>query len=601
MVKDVAKVRGADYIAKKLEEHGITHVYGLVGGGAAGLNDGFCCNPNIEYVSFHHEQGAGHAAFGSSRTTGKLSVANITTGCGGTNALTSCLNAWQESVPVLFLSGNTNLKNIASHINKQRGLSLRKYGAQEHDIVGTVKNITKYAVLIETIDDLRYELDKAIHIATTGRKGPVWVDVPADVQNGLMPENSRHFVPDTNELRSVPVEEVQSSLDQILSKSQRPVVIAGAGIGASHSVGRFRKFIEKHKIPFVTNFLTRDIIEYDHPQNLGMWGIKGNRVANFAVQNADCLLALGSSMNATHVGYDTKTFSPHSKKIVVDIDASELNKNTFKIDASLQCNVRDFLNMGLLDQNLNLDLKFWNEKCSYWKNKWPVYDPKVHRCDKGGINLYEIVESINRNSSAKDLIVADSGQLCYICSSNIKPKRGQRYMVQAAQGDMGYAIPALVGIHFANPSYNIITCIGDGSFHTNMQELAAIRQHNVPAKIIVVNNGGYMTIKQTQNKFFKGNLIGIDRSTGVYISNIQKIAEAFEIDHVKISNNEELDSEMENVFKYDKPLIVEVLGKDSVDVLPAQALKPDGTQAGLHDMAPFLSEQELQEEMIVKI
>ena len=174
-------------------------------------------------------------------------------------------------------------------------------------------------------------------------------------------------------------------------------------------------------------------------------------------------------------------------------------------------------------------------------------------------------------------------------------------MVQAAQGDMGYAIPALVGIHFANPSYNIITCIGDGSFHTNMQELAAIRQHNVPAKIIVVNNGGDMTIKQTQNKFFKGNLIGIDRSTGVYISNIQKIAEAFDIDHVKISNNEELDSEMKNVFKHDRPLIVEVLGKDSVDVLPAQALKPDGTQAGLHDMAPFLSEQELQEEMIVKI
>ena len=601
MVSENSKIRGADYIAKKLEDRGITHVYGLVGGGAAGLNDGFCLNPNIEYISFHHEQGAGHAAVGASRTNGDLSVVNVTTGCGGTNALTSCLNAWQESVPVLFLSGNTNLKNIASHINEERGLSLRKYGAQEHDIVGTVKNMTKYAVLVETLSDLRYEVDKAIHIATSGRKGPVWVDVPADVQNGILPESSKEFSPSSDKPKSAPTREVEESLREVLSKSERPVIIAGAGIGSSGSQESFRKFIEKHKIPFVTNFLTRDIMEYDHPQNLGMWGIKGNRAANFAIQNADCLLALGSSMNATHVGYDTKTFSPHSKKIVVDIDASELNKNTFKIDAPLECDVKSFLNIAEVDENLKLDLLYWNEKCTHWRNKWPIYDPETHRCDKGGINLYEIVEAINRNSSPKDLILADSGQLCYICSSNIKPKKGQRYMVQAAQGDMGYAIPASVGIHFANPEYNIVICIGDGSFHTNMQELAAIRQHNIPVKIFVVNNGGYMTIKQTQSKFFGGHLIGVDKETGVYISNIEKIAEAFEIDHVKISNNKELDQKIKNIINYDKPLIVELLGKDSIDVMPAQALKPDGTQAGLHDMAPFLSEEELQKEMIVKI
>lgn len=601
MVSENFKIRGADYIAKKLEDRGITHVYGLVGGGAAGLNDGFCRNPNIEYISFHHEQGAGHAAVGASRANGNLSVVNITTGCGGTNALTSCLNAWQESVPVLFLSGNTNLKNIASHINKERGLSLRKYGAQEHDIVGTVKNITKYAVLVETLDDLRYELDKAIHIATSGRKGPVWIDVPADVQNGILPESSKEFSPSGDKSKPPPTHEVQESLKEVLSKSERPVVIAGAGISSSGSQELFRKFIEKHKIPFVTNFLTRDIMEHDHPQSLGMWGIKGNRAANFAIQNADCLLALGSSMNATHVGYDTKTFSPYSKKIVVDIDASELSKNTFKIDAPLECDVKSFLNIAEVDENLKLDLPRWNEKCTHWRNKWPVYDPEIHRCDKGGINLYEIVEAINRNSSPKDLVLADSGQLCYICSSNIKPKRGQRYMVQAAQGDMGYAIPASVGIHFANPEYNIVICIGDGSFHTNMQELAAIRQHNIPVKIFVVNNGGYMTIKQTQSKFFGGRLVGVDKETGVYISNIEKIAEAFEIDHVKISNNEELDQKIKNIINYNKPLIVELLGKDSIDVMPAQALKPDGTQAGLHDMAPFLSEEELQKEMIVKI
>jgi acetolactate synthase-1/2/3 large subunit len=573
-----------------------------VGGGAAGLNDGFCCNPNIEYISFHHEQGAGHAAVGAARSTGKLAVANITTGCGGTNALTSCLNAWQESVPVLFLSGNTNLKNIASHINEQKGLSLRKYGAQEHDIVGTVKNITKYAVLVESIGDLRHELEKAIHIATSGRRGPVWVDVPADVQNGILPDSSKGFLLNRDEPQNVPIYEIEESLSGILFESERPIAIAGAGISASGSQEIFREFVERYKIPFVTNFLTRDVVEYEHSQNLGMWGIKGNRVANFAIQNADCLLALGSSMNATHVGYDTKSFSPHSKKIVVDIDTSELNKGTFKIDAPLECDVNDFLRVALADKReKSQDLSHWNEKCTHWKNKWPVYDSEIHRCDKGGVNLYEIVESINRNSSIGDLILVDSGQLCYICSSNIKPKKGQRYMVQAAQGDMGYAIPALIGIHFARPDYNIITCIGDGSFHTNMQELAGIRQHNIPAKIIVVNNGGYMTIKQTQSKFFEGHLVGIDRETGVYMSNIKKIAEAFEIDHIKITNNKELDDCMKKVLAYDKPIIIEIMGKDSVDVLPAQAIKPDGTQAGLHDMAPFLSEAELSEEMIVKI
>lgn len=593
-------MRVSDYIAERLYKEGVRQVYGLVGGGCAGLNDGFFCNPGIEFVAFHHEQGAGHAAVGSARTNRKLAVANVTTGCGGTNTLTSCLNAWQESVPVLFLSGNTRLNNIASYINRQKGINLRRYGIQEHDIVGTVKNMTKYAVLIEDVNDVAYELEKAIYIASSGRPGPVWVDVPGNIQTAQMPENPRQFVPEA-EVALVPTELMLDSLKNIIYKSKRPVVIAGAGIGISNSQELFRQFIERYQIPFVTNFLTRDLIAYEHLQNIGMWGIKGNRAANFAVQNSDCLIILGSSMNVTHIGYDEKSFSPHSTKIMIDIDSNELKKDIFKVDVPIVGNVRDFLNLAL-DNNANdWNLTDWAKKCLHWKSKWPIYDPVVHRPDVGGINLYEIIESMNRHMESTDLVIADAGQPCYICSTNLRFKEGQRYMVQAAQGDMGYAVPALVGVNKVAPEYNIIACIGEGSFYTNMQELAVIRQHNIPAKIFVINNDGYMSIKQTQTKFFQGRLNGVSGSTGVYFADIAKVANSFEIEYLKISNNQELDEHMGKVMHYDKPIIVEFMSQDTLDVLPAQAIKPDGTQGGLHEMAPFLSQEELDSEMIVKI
>jgi acetolactate synthase-1/2/3 large subunit len=593
-------MRVCDYIAERLHKEGVTHVYGLVGGGCAGLNDGFFCNPDIQFIGFHHEQGAGHAAVGSARTNRKLAVANVTTGCGGTNALTSCLNAWQESVPVLFLSGNTRLNNIASYINKQKGINLRRYGIQEHDIVNTVKTMTKYSVLIESIDDVVYELEKAIHIATTGRPGPVWVDVPGNIQTAQLPENPRQFI--TEEIAGqIPTELMTDVLMNTIYKSQRPVIIAGAGIGISKSSEMFRNFVEKYNIPFVTNFLTRDLIEYDHPRNVGMWGIKGNRAANFAVQNSDCLIILGSSMNVTHIGYDEKSFSPHSKKIMIDIDDNELKKDIFKVDYPIVGNVKDFLEIAQNNPTDNWALDQWADKCLHWKKKWPIYDPAIHRDDTGGINLYEIIESMNRHMESTDLVIADAGQPCYICSTNLRFKQGQRYMVQAAQGDMGYAIPALVGVNAVAPEFNIIACIGEGSFYTNMQELAVIRQYNIPAKIFVINNDGYMSIKQTQTKFFNGRLLAVSKSTGVYFADIAKVAESFEIDYIKISNNKELDETMSKVMHYDKPIIVEFVSQDTLDVLPAQAIKPDGTQGGLHDMAPFLSQEELEKEMIVKI
>jgi acetolactate synthase-1/2/3 large subunit len=591
-------MRVCDYIADRLNQLGITKIYGLVGGSTAGLNDGFISHPDIEFIAFHHEQGAGHAAVGSARTDKKLSVCNVTAGCGVTNAMTSLLNAYEESAPVLFLSGNTAMSNQAKYINQEKGIHLRKYGIQDLDAIKTVEGICKYAVAIERAVDVPYELEKAIHIAQDGRPGPVWIDVPGNIQAAQIPEEFEMFYPDPKYL-SGNRDPILEAL-QTIYQSERPVIVAGNGIALGDARELFRQFVDCYNIPFVTTFLSRDLIEYEHEQNLGMMGIKGARAANFALQNSDCLIILGCSMNVTHIGYDSKSFSPHSKKIMIDIDPSELKKDIFRVDQTINCDVYEFLNTALANTT-DYKAGAWTDKCLYWKNKWPLYQPEVHRPDTGGINLYEIVESINRNMEPKDCFVVDAGQPCYILSTNGKYKKDCRYMAQSAQGDMGYALPASVGVHFADPSLNIVLVIGEGSFYTNMQELAVIKQHNIPVKIFVINNDGYMSIKQTQNRLFGGRQHGVSASTGVYFADIAKVADAFEIPYFKVTNNQELDTYMSSVMHRNHPVIVEFMSQHELDVQPAQAMKPDGKQGGLHEMSPFLSDEELAKEMIVEI
>jgi acetolactate synthase-1/2/3 large subunit len=305
-------------------------------------------------------------------------------------------------------------------------------------------------------------------------------------------------------------------------------------------------------------------------------------------------------MNVTHIGYDTKSFSPQSKKVMVDIDYSELKKDIFKVDYPINADVKDFFTVAL-NNPAEWNVSAWADKCLNWKEKWPIYNPSVHRSDEGGLNLYEIVESINRNMEPKDCFVVDAGQPCYILSTNGKYKKDCRYMAQAAQGDMGYAIPASVGVHFADPTLNIVLVIGEGSFHTNMQELAVIRKHNIPVKIFVINNDGYMSIKQTQNRLFGGRQHGVSNSTGVYFADIGKVAMAFGIDYYLLEKNEDMDQVMGKYMHANRPVIVEFKSQDTLDVLPAQAMKPNGTQGALHDMAPFLSEEELAQEMVIKL
>jgi acetolactate synthase-1/2/3 large subunit len=321
-------MRVCDWIAEYLYQIGVKRVHGLMGGGASGLNDGFIKNGKIGYVCYHHEQGAGHAAIGESKFTGQLAVVNPTTGCAGTNCATSVLNAWQDSVPVLFISGNVRLNTCSGYINQTKGVNIRKYGIQEHNVVDTYKSMTKMAHFIMSPDEVAYRLQEAVWKATTGRPGPVWIDIPGDVQVAQMPENPSQFQPPTTTLKL----QDYALIKELLSKAERPVVLAGYGIRQANVVDDFVKFIEKYQIPYVSTYGARDYTEDRHPLSVGAVGIKGSRAGNFAMQNADLLLILGSSLNASVVGYDPKQFSPASTKILVDIDWNEVNKDIVPID-----------------------------------------------------------------------------------------------------------------------------------------------------------------------------------------------------------------------------------------------------------------------------
>lgn len=332
-------MRVCDWIAQYLKSVGVERVHGLMGGGAAGLNDGFI-KQGMPYVCYHHEQGAGHAAIGESKITGKLAVVNPTTGCAGTNCATSVLDAWQDSVPVLFISGNVRLNTCSGYINQTKGVNIRKYGIQEHHVVDTYKSMTKASMFITDVDDVAITIQHAVSLAQHGRPGPVWVDIPGDIQLAQMPEKYREYKgPPVDPLRN-PV--LYDDIKTRIAAAERPIALAGYGIRQSNTVNDFIKFVEQNQIPYVGTYGARDYAAHEHPLNIGSIGQRGSRAGNFALQNADLLLILGSSLNASVIGYDPKQFSPVSYKIMIDCDKDEMNKDIVTVDQKIQVNLQDF-------------------------------------------------------------------------------------------------------------------------------------------------------------------------------------------------------------------------------------------------------------------
>jgi acetolactate synthase-1/2/3 large subunit len=581
------KIRVVDYVTNFLEKKGVEFVFEVTGGGAMFLNDAVA-KSNLTPIFFHHEQACAMAAVGYTKTNNKIPVVIPTTGCGSTNTITGLLDAWQDSHTVIFISGQVNKKDTTYLKN----VSLRKLGVQEANIVKIVTSITKYATMIENANDIAYELEKAYYFCTTGRPGPVWIDIPLDIQSTLIDENELHHFTPPLEIKNTQSIEV---LKKYLIESKRPIIIAGNGITLSNTKEEFKTFIEKHNIPVAVTFLGVNLLPEDHPLYVGRIGIKGSRAGNFAVANADLIIGLGTSLSIPSTGYQYHLFGREAKIVVVDIDKNEHLKDTVKIDEIIKDDLFNFFNIDNLEYvNANNE---WINKCMHWKNKWPVFDRE--NMDK--LNMYSFSKKLS-DISKDAIVITDAGSAYYVLAQSLI---NNKLLLPAAQGEMGFALPASIGAAVAEPNNTIIGVTGEGSFQFNIQELQTIVQNKFPIKLFILNNGGYLSIRNTQNKFFNKRLSGESEVSGISFPDTEKIAYAYGFPFTRINNINELDEKLENIIKYKGYYLCEIMCPVDEEIYPTTlAVKTeDGKLIAqpLENMAPPLPQDDLENEMIITI
>ena len=562
-------MRVVDYVIDQVYRAGAKHAFTITGGGAMFLNDAVAAHTWITPVCNHHEQASAMAAVAYSKYTGKPSLVCPTTGCGGTNAITGLLDAWQDSVPVIFVSGNVNHHQISPP-------GVRNLGVQEARIIEVVESITKYAKLIESVDEVEEVVQEAIRQATTGRPGPVWIDIPMDIQG--------------KELEIY-------SLQQDLKEAWRPLILAGGGISASGVTrDEFRDFVNRTGVPVVTTFNAVDLIESEDEYFVGRVGVKGTRAGNFALQNCDFLLVLGSRLAVPATGYNYKTFAREAKVVVVDIDKKEHSKDTVKIDHFIQSDVKDFLKKF----EYSAECDEWQEKCVGWKKQWPIIQP--YRSDEDGIDLYDFMGRLNKHKPDGSVVISDAGSAYYVGCQATEIKGKDRFITSSAQAEMGFTVPACIGAAFAGAEC-VVGITGDGSLQMNIQELQTIAHHQLPVKLFVWNNEGYLSIRTTQKKFFEGREIGTDEESGVSFPQLYDITNAYGLDYLGVHTYATLESAMDVIFNTDGPMVIEIMCQKWQEVVPTlQGRKnADGTISAppLEDMYPFLPREEFHDNMIV--
>jgi len=587
-------MRLSDYVAKEISKH-TEYVFMVTGGGAMNLNDAFSKNRDINVVCCHHEQACSIAAEGYSRISGKIGAINVTTGPGGINALNGVFGAWVDSIPMIVISGQVKRETMMTQYNLQG--KLRQLGDQEADIVTIVNSITKYSKVITDPMNIRYEVEKAIFLAKNGRPGPCWIDIPGDIQGmDVNPNELKSFNPAIDEIKIN--DNVISNVLSKLINSKRPVIYAGSGIWLSKTHDKFIKFIDKLNIPVVTAWNSNDLLWNDHKCYAGRPGSVGDRAGNFSVQNSDCLLVLGCRLNIRLISYDWKKFAPNSYKIGVDIDENELNKPTLDYNEKIVADLNDFFEISLkiLDKN-NIEFKNdsnWKETTKNWLKKYPIVLDKYWK-KSSPVNPYCFIDKLFENLNEDDIIVTSDGTACVTAFQAATIKKGQRMFHNSGCASMGFELPASIGAFLAS-SKTIVCIAGDGSIMMNLQELETIVGNKFDIKIFLLNNEGYHSIRQTQNNYFKGNLIGCGKESGLTFPDFSKIAYAFGFDYIKIDNNLNLDSKIKQTLSSDKQIICEIFLDKSQEFSPKLTSKKldDGTfvTPSLDDMAPFLSREE---------
>jgi len=589
-------IKLSDYVVQKMADWGVRHVFMMTGGGAMHLNDSIGREARLHYICQHHEQAAAMAAEGYARITGTPGVVNVTTGPGGINALNGVFGAWTDSIPMLVLSGQVKRQTCMA-TSGTRGL--RQLGDQEVDILSMVCGITKYSALVADPSTIRYDLERAWHLCNSGRPGPCWLDIPIDVQSAMIDEDTlKGYDPAEDALPhdAVLLHGQCVEIARRIAQAKRPAVLAGTGVRLSGEFANFEKLIRRLGIP-VTTAWTHDLIAGDDPLYGGRPGTIGDRAGNFTVQNADLVLVLGSRLNLRQVSYNWESFAPRAFKIQVDVDPAELTKPLVHPDLAVVADLREFL-PGLLkaldDQGYQAHHQEWVAWCRERVKRYPVVQPR-QRTQSSPMNPYHFMELLSEMMADDDVVVCGNASACILPYQVMKIRMGQRLISNSGSASMGYDLPAAIGAAVARGGGRVLCLAGDGSLMLNIQELQTVVHHKLPVKILVLNNGGYLSIRSTQKNFF-GRVMGESAASGVSFPDFVKVAAAYGLNARRVSSAAEMDTVRE-ALALPGPAVIEVMLDPAQEFEPRSRSKilPDGkiVSPPLEDMYPFLSPEEL--------
>ena len=600
------KIKVAQYIADFLVEHGVTHAFTITGGGAMHLNDAFGHKEGLKCIYNHHEQACSIAAEGYARLTGKVALVCVTSGPGGTNAITGVVGGWQDSIPMFVVSGQVKRPTTTWATD----VPLRQLGDQEFQIVDSVKNMTKFAVMVTEPEKIRYYLEKAWFLCNNGRKGPVWLDVPVDVQAALIETDELEgFDVAESELVENPVYDTVHTKEIIekIAGANRPVILAGTGIRLGNAYNVFHKVVDKLGIPVVTAWNAHDLMADDDPCYAGRPGSVGTRGGNFVVQNSDLLIVLGCRLNIRQISYNYAEFAKRAYKIVVDIDKYELQKPTVKVDMPIHANVYDVLSdldcmLSETTFKLSAEHTEWLKWCVAVNKKYPACI-EAYRDNKEVLNPYVFMDEFSKRWSSDERVICGNGAACVMTFQGAHIKNGQRLFTNSGCAAMGYGFPAALGCAVAEEGNRVVCIDGDGSFMMNIQELQTVAYNKLNLKIIILNNNGYHSIRQTQTNLFKPPMVGVNADNGVSFPKFEKIAAAFEIPYLRIDAEEQISDVVARMNEQNGPVLCEVVVDEKQNFEPKLSSKvlPDGTIVSpeIDDMFPFLDREEYSSNKLV--
>lgn len=595
------KQKVSDFIADFLAENGIENVFTVTGGGAMHLNDALGHHPQLKCIYNHNEQASAIAAEAYARIDNKIAAVCVTTGPGATNAITGVVGGWMDSIPMLILSGQARYATTVY----ASGLNLRTRGVQEFDIIGSVQNMTKYCELVSDAKRIRYCLEKALYLAKEGRPGPCWLDIPLDVQGAII---------DTDELESYEPDHTVSTfvseqiIEQILNKidqSKRPVVFVGNGVRLTNAHEKMLELVDKLNIPVVTSMSSIDAIATDHRLYVGRCGTTGDRAGNFAVQNSDLLISFGSRLSFFQTGFNYQTWARAAYKIVNDIDADELEKDSINADLKICCDVKSLIEVLTKHIRGNLPEKLdWLKQCQEWKEKYPVVLPK--HFDDPQPNIYAFYHELTKRLCGTDRLVVSVGTSRVAGSQASIIEEGMRFITNPSTAAMGYCLPAAIGVCVANAMKKTVLVTGEGSLQMNIQELQTIVHNRLPIIIFVMNNQGYHSIRMTQKSYFGEPLVGVGAESGdISFPDLEKLSYAYGFEFLRCESSDKVPDAIEWALSRNGACICEMMLSTKQITEPKAASKklPNGqmVSAPLEDMAPFLPEEELLENMYIPV